>query len=85
MGKQNRDKFSSGKYISIGILEYIYSYLWGPTWVKSHSGCNYFVTFIDDYSRKVCMFFLSQWMKCLGGSRSGRPWLKNILGNRSRH
>ena len=57
MGKQNRDKFSSGKYISIGILEYIYSYLWGPTWVKSHSGYSYFVTFIDDYSRKVCMFF----------------------------
>ncbi|GKD86759.1 retrovirus-related pol polyprotein from transposon TNT 1-94 [Tanacetum coccineum] len=27
--------------------------LWGPSLVKSQGGCVYFVTFIDDYSRKV--------------------------------
>ena len=53
MGKQLRLKFSSGKHNSMGILEYIHSDLWGLTRVKSHSGCSYFVTFIDDYSRKV--------------------------------
>ncbi|KAI4313020.1 hypothetical protein MLD38_037799 [Melastoma candidum] len=50
MGKQHKVKFSSGKHTSTGILEYIHSDLWGPARVKSHGGCSYFVTFIDDYS-----------------------------------
>ncbi|KAI4340978.1 hypothetical protein MLD38_025761 [Melastoma candidum] len=58
MGKQRRVKFSSGKHTSMGILEYIHSDLWGPARVKSHGGCSYFVTFIDDYSRKVWVYFL---------------------------
>ncbi|OMO73383.1 Integrase, catalytic core [Corchorus capsularis] len=31
---------------------------WGPAPVESHSRCRYFVTFIDDYSRKVWVYFL---------------------------
>ena len=58
MGKQCRVKFSLGKHTSMGILEYIHSDLWGLARVKSHSGCTYFVTFIDDYSRKVWVYFL---------------------------
>ena len=30
----------------------------GPARVKSHSGCRYFVTFIDDYSKMVLVYFL---------------------------
>nr|GEV25340.1 retrotransposon protein, putative, Ty1-copia subclass [Tanacetum cinerariifolium] len=32
--------------------------LWGPSPMKSQSGCVYFLTFIDDYSRKVWLYFL---------------------------
>ena len=53
LGKQCRVKFSSGKYTSTGILEYIHLDLLGFARVKFYSGCSYFVTFIDDYFKKV--------------------------------
>ena len=53
MGKQRKIKFSSGKHTSMSILKYIHSDLWGLAQVKSHSGCSYFVTFIDNNSIKV--------------------------------
>ncbi|KAL6333048.1 hypothetical protein AAG906_022717 [Vitis piasezkii] len=53
MGKQRRVKFSMGSHTTNGVLEYIHSDLWGPSPVESHSGCRYYVTFIDDFSRKV--------------------------------
>nr|KYP51415.1 Retrovirus-related Pol polyprotein from transposon TNT 1-94 [Cajanus cajan] len=53
MGKQRRLKFSHGKHTSIEILQYVHSDLWGPSPVQSHGRSKYFVTFIDDYSRKV--------------------------------
>ncbi|RVW33033.1 Retrovirus-related Pol polyprotein from transposon TNT 1-94 [Vitis vinifera] len=58
MGKQRRVKFSMGSHTTNGVLEYIHSDLWGPSPVESHSGCRYYVTFIDDFSRKVWVYFL---------------------------
>ena len=57
-GKQRRVKFSSGKHTTKEILEYVHSDLWGPAPVESQGRCVYFVTFIDDYSRKVWLYFL---------------------------
>ena len=58
MGKQRRVKLSSSNHTSTGILEYIHSDFLGHAQVKSHSGCSYFVTFIDNYFRKVWVYFL---------------------------
>nr|GEU67730.1 putative polyprotein [Tanacetum cinerariifolium] len=57
-GKQCRVKFSTDQLTSKEIMEYVHSDLWGPFSVKSQGGCVYFVTFIDDYSRKVWVYFL---------------------------
>ena len=66
MGKQRRFKFSSAKHTYKSILKCIHSYLWGPTRVKSHIGCNYFITFIDGYSRKILVYFLKSKDEVLG-------------------
>jgi transposase InsO family protein len=47
--------------ISKGVLDYVHSHVWGPVSVSSHSGAHYFVSFIDDYSRKVWIFFFLKW------------------------
>ncbi|CAH9120743.1 unnamed protein product [Cuscuta epithymum] len=53
-GKQNRVSFKSNSHHrKSSVLELIHSDVCGPLKVQSFSGASYFVTFIDDYSRKV--------------------------------
>jgi hypothetical protein len=59
-GKQCRQKFKAGRHTSKGILDYIHSYVWGPSPTISLGGSSYFVTFIDDYSRKVWVYLLKR-------------------------
>jgi hypothetical protein len=40
-----------------GILEYVHADLWGPSCKKSLCGPSYMLTIIDDYSRKVWLYF----------------------------
>lgn len=41
-------------------LDYIHLRLWSPSSVPSHDGARYILTFINDYSRKVCIYVLKQ-------------------------
>ena len=53
-GKQHRVSFHKNVASrKENILELIHSDVCGPLKVRTHSGALYFVTFIDDYSRKV--------------------------------
>ena len=52
-GKQCRQKFKVGRHASKGVLDYIHSYLWGPSPTISYGGAKYYVLFVDDFSRKV--------------------------------
>jgi hypothetical protein len=57
-GKQNRKKFKTIRHTSEGILDYIHSNVWGPSPTISYGGSSYFVTSIDDFSRKVWVYML---------------------------
>ncbi|XP_060960668.1 uncharacterized mitochondrial protein AtMg00300-like [Cannabis sativa] len=57
-GKSCKLKFSIGTHTSKQILDYIHSDLWGPSTVKTLGKASYFLSIIDDYSRKVWMFLL---------------------------
>jgi len=57
-GKQKRVSFSTVKHHTQGILDYIHSDLWGPSKVPFLGGKHYMLTFIDDFSRKVWVYFL---------------------------
>lgn len=59
LGKQHRENFRSGKSIrEKAPLEIIHSDLCGPMQTTSISGNNYMLTFIDDFTRKVWVYFL---------------------------
>jgi hypothetical protein len=47
----------------------VHKYVWGPTHVSSLGGSRYYVTFIDDATRKTWVYWKkSQWMsQILGG------------------
>ena len=58
LGKQNRVQFKTATHKTEGILVYVHTDVWGPTRVASRGGHMYFVTFIDDYTKKVWVYFM---------------------------
>ena len=59
-GKECRVKFSTAVHRTKGTVDYIHSDLLGPSPVVSKGGAQYLLTFIDDYSRKVWVYFLKR-------------------------
>ncbi|KAH9744862.1 hypothetical protein KPL70_003863 [Citrus sinensis] len=57
-GKSHRSKFNKGEHMSKQVLDYAHTDLWGPAQVPSLSGGRYFMSLIDDYSRKVWIYIL---------------------------
>jgi transposase InsO family protein len=52
-GKQTRVKFGTAIHQTKGTLDYVHTDVWGPSKVASLGGKHYFVSFVDDYSRRV--------------------------------
>uniref|UniRef100_A0A251T6N3 Putative zinc finger, CCHC-type n=1 Tax=Helianthus annuus TaxID=4232 RepID=A0A251T6N3_HELAN len=58
-GKQARKVFpNKTKWQATKPLQLIHSDICGPMRTESIGGCRYFITFIDDYSRKTWVYFL---------------------------
>jgi hypothetical protein len=51
--QQIRVSFKVVSHTSKSVLDYVHSDVWGPVAVPSNGGAHYFVSFIDDFSRKV--------------------------------
>ena len=58
LGKQKRVKFGTVIHNTEGILDYIHTDVWGPTKTASLGGKHYFVTFVDDFSRRFWVYTL---------------------------
>ena len=58
LGKQSKVQFKTATNKTEGILDYVHTDLWGPASVASRGGHLYFVSFTDDFSRKVWVYFM---------------------------
>jgi hypothetical protein len=58
LGKHNWVQFKIATHKTEGILDYVYSNVWGLVRTTSRGGHMYFVIFIDDFSRKVWVYFM---------------------------
>ncbi|TXG49068.1 hypothetical protein EZV62_024943 [Acer yangbiense] len=56
--QHNRLSFSTAQHNTKEILQYVHSDLWGPSKVPTHGGNVYFLSLIDDYTRKVWVYLL---------------------------
>ena len=81
-GKQKRVSFvKSGKEKKNEKLELVHIYVWGLAKLSSLGGSHYYVTFINDTTKKLCIYFLRQkidvfktfkkW-KCLVENKTGK-------------
>ena len=59
MGKQKKLSFLiGGRKLRATKLDLVHTDLWGPSPVASLGGSRFYITFIDDCSRKVWVYFL---------------------------
>ena len=59
LGKQKNVSFlKTSRTPKVGKLELVHTDLWGPSPVATLGGSRYYITFIDDLGRKVCVYFL---------------------------
>jgi hypothetical protein len=66
-GKQHRESFPFGKsYRAKAPLEIAHSDICGPMQTLSIGSSTYFLTFIDDFSRKTWIYFLKHKFDALG-------------------
>ena len=83
-GKQKRVNFSTAKHRTQGNLDYIHSNLWGPSRVLSFGGKRYMLTFVDDFSRKVWVYFLRQKNEMFSTFKKFKAFVETRLKRRSR-
>ena len=57
-GKSCRLKFPKARHTTTEKLDYLHSDLWGASKTKTIGGASYFLSIIDDYTRKVWVFLL---------------------------
>ncbi|MCO5576680.1 hypothetical protein L7F22_030495 [Adiantum nelumboides] len=60
IGKQVKASFSHDKHVSKNVLELAHSDVWGPAKTVSMGGCRIYVTFIDDHTGKVWVYFMKE-------------------------
>ena len=75
--KQKRGRFLRvGKQKKGEKLELVHTYVWGPTQVQYLGVSRYYVTFIDDATRKTWVYCIDKNMMCLLLLRNGKLWLR---------
>jgi transposase InsO family protein len=79
LGKYTKTSFPSSDSREIGILDLIHSYVCGPMSSTSLTSSLYYVVFIDDFSRKSCIFF----MKTKGQVFSRFQEFKSLVENQT--
>ena len=81
-GKQHRENFPVGKsYRAHTPLEMVHSDICGSMQTSSIGGCNYFLTFIDDYSRKTWIYFLKHKSDAFSCFQQSKALMENESGH----
>jgi transposase InsO family protein len=58
-GKQHKEPFPTSRVSRASkLLGLVHFDVWGPTQIPSFGGAKYFLTFIDDFSKKTFCYFL---------------------------
>ena len=65
-GKQSQSVFPQECNVCKIPLEVVHTDVWGPSKTASIHGCRYYVSFIDDHTRKVWVYFMKQKSEVFG-------------------
>ena len=77
-GKQKRVSFSKAeKEPKAKKLELVHTDIWGPSTITSPGDSNYYVTFINDSSRKLWVYFLKHKSDVFGAFKTWKAMVEN--------
>ena len=82
MGEQPRVAFSTSQRKTKGLLDFIRLDVWGPSLEASIGGARYYITFIDDFSRKIWVYFLKQKSEVFQKFKEWKTLVENQRGGR---
>ncbi|KAL8162078.1 LOW QUALITY PROTEIN: hypothetical protein V2J09_013567 [Rumex salicifolius] len=85
MGKQSKVSFKTSQHTTKGLLDSAHSDVWGPTRERSLGGARYFVIFIDDYSRKVWVYFMKHKYEVFGKVKVWKAEVENQTGRKVKY
>jgi transposase InsO family protein len=80
-GKKKRVKFLRvGKEKKSERLDIFHTYVWGPSQVSSLGGSRYYVTFIDDATRKTWVYCIRQKIDVFDTFKKWKDLVENEIG-----
>jgi hypothetical protein len=82
LGKNVKAPFPSNETQSKGILDRIHSNMGGPMSAASMKGSSYYVTFIDDFSRKTWIYFMKTKDEVFSHFRDLKAHVENMTGRK---
>ena len=59
-GKKEKGAFPHDRHVSKNVLELVHSDIWDLAKTASMGGCRFYVTFIDDHTGKVWVYFMKE-------------------------
>ena len=82
LGKSTRASFKKSQHKTRDILEYIHSDLWGPSQVLSLGGNMFFMSVIDEFSRRVWVYILRTKDQVFGKFKDWKALVENQTGKK---
>ncbi|GKA24337.1 retrovirus-related pol polyprotein from transposon TNT 1-94 [Tanacetum coccineum] len=80
LGKSHRVSFGVGRHTTQGVIDYVHSDLWGSSQVESLGGKRYFLSIVDDYSRRVWVYILRFKHEAFGKFKEWKQLVENQTG-----
>ncbi|KAL0424733.1 UNVERIFIED_CONTAM: Retrovirus-related Pol polyprotein from transposon TNT 1-94 [Sesamum radiatum] len=86
MGKQHKVQFPASQnpnpVSSSCILDYVHADVWGPSNISTHGGNKYFLSIIDNFSRKVFVFLMKHKSDVFEKFRKWKILVENQTGKK---
>ena len=83
-GKNIKNPFPKSETKTKGTLELIHSDVCGPMYYTSLSGFEYYITFIDDFSRKTWIYFLKSKSEVFEKFKEFKALIENLSDKKNK-
>lgn len=81
-GKSHMQHFPFVETLTTKPLEILHADLWGPAFILSSQGCQYYLFFLDDYTRFTRIFLLTTKSKTLQTFKEFKAMIKICLSRK---